>query len=500
MSFLLIAGKAVSVGMDRYLSLRYWWYAFPSYFSEVTYGAPRYTYFTGLMLRFGSQDPFGDREPLQRVLTDAAAGRLNASGPLRLFPGDEKGTVDFIRLAFAIFGVRLESAFYLYCSLLAISVFAFVSAFRRDSAALLIGVVAMAALYVAVRTFPVTRELYSVTNPRAMGSLSIIALLHLSLSTLRGQRLTVGTVAGLTFQAALIVLVLSMRTAETWQIVALVAVTALVAMRRGLRPSGVSTFAPAGIVLAIVAVFAVYQTVAYPQEYFSRNLRGKMFWHNVLIGFAVHPGIAEWYQLRLDDASVATLIRRRAAHDSTVSLTELFERPGENPNGFPVKNFREYERLCRRTVFAIVAAHPWQTLKLFVWHKPVLLVRSLAYSAGRETHDLDYYYLRDQAISLPAYRERNDLGAFFDPFSPIVLVLVLSGCLIVGVARLKDAFDANMCAAAGLFLCASLLPAFITYPLIHVIAGTYWAAPFVLYAVTARGGAELARLAQDRLA
>src|SRR4029077_11515462 len=112
--------------------------------------------------------------------------------------------------------------------------------------------------------------------------------------------------------------------------------------------------------------------------------------------------------------------------------------------------------------------------------------------AGRDTHDLDYYFLRDQAISLPTYLEREALGAFFDPLSPVAVLLVLAGCWTAGVARVKDAFDTNTCVAAGLFLCVSLLPLFTTYPLIHVMTGTYWAAPLFLYAATGRCGAELA--------
>jgi hypothetical protein len=133
-----------------------------------------------------------------------------------------------------------------------------------------------------------------------------------------------------------------------------------------------------------------------------------------------------------------------------------------------------------------------------VWHKPQLLMRSLEYSAGRDTNDLGYYFLRDQAVSLPTYQEREDLGAFFNPVSPVALLLVLSGCWIVGVARVKEAFDMNASLAAGLFLCASLLPAFTTYPLIHVIVGTYWAMPLFLYAATARCAAELFTLSQRR--
>src|SRR6185295_11360579 len=181
LSLMVIVRTGVSLRMDRDLSFRYWVFAIPAHFSEVTYGGARYMYFSSLSQHFLTAP---DVATLQARLWDAAAGRVPISDPGHYFPGDEKGTVDFVRLAFAVFGLRVESLFYLYCSLLALSLVAFVASFRRDSDALFIGLAAVVALYVAVRTFPLTRELYSVTNPRAIGSLSVIALLHLSLATL----------------------------------------------------------------------------------------------------------------------------------------------------------------------------------------------------------------------------------------------------------------------------------------------------------------------------
>ena len=481
---LLIVHDARALGMGRYLSMRYWAYAIPSYFSEVVYGAPRYTYFRDLSLQFLGPGQFGDPATFQRLLTDGAAGRLHASGSPHLFPADEKGTVDFVRVAFRLFGVRVQSPFYLYCALLTLSVGVFVWRFRLDADALLTGVIAMAALYVAVHTFPITKELYSFTNPRAIGSLSLIPLVHLSLATLRRERLTGVAITQLAVQAAMIVVVVTMRTAEEWQAFALagVAVLALAAAGASWRWS---QLAPIGLTVAGLTAFGAYQVYAYPPDYFSRNLRNKLVWHNVLIGFALHPGIADWYELRVDDRSVVNLIERRASGDPRLANANIFWTPGEAPDGI-VKDFREYERLARDATWYIVTAHPWQMLKLFVWYKPRMLFRSFQYAVGVGPDDLHYYELQDQAVSLFTPQERAANRAFFNPLAPAPLLIVLSACLLAGAAHVKRAFSGGTWLGLALVACASLIPAAITYPLIHVITGAYWAVALVFYAVAAR--------------
>jgi hypothetical protein len=482
---LLVVRDAKAVGMDRYLSQRYWAYAIPSYFSEVTYGAPRYTYFFDLSMQFLKPPPFGDPATFQRLLTEASAGRLQASGAPHLFPADEKGTVDFVRFAFRLFGVHVQSLFYLYCTLLALSVGVFAWRFHTDSEALLQGVIAMAALYVAIGTFPITKELYSVTNPRAIGSLSIISLVHLSLAALRRDQLTVGAVAQLAFQAAMLVFVITMRTAETWQLVALVMITLAGTVQAG-GSRNVSQFLPVALTMVWLAAFGVYQVYAYPPEYFSQNLRTKIVWHNVLIGFALHPGLAEWYHLRVDDGSVLNFIEDRAGRDTAPSPADIFWTADETADGM-VKNFREYERLCREAAWELAAAHPLQTLKLFAWYKP----RTFRYAIGRGPADLRYYSLQDQAVSLLTPGERLLKGAFFNPFSPVPLLIVLSACIAAGAGRVRATFNRSTWIALALIVCASLIPAAVTYPLIHVIAGAYWTVALLCYAVIARLAVEI---------
>jgi len=297
------------------------------------------------------------------------------------------------------------------------------------------------------------------------------------------------------FQATLLVLVVSIRTAEAWQVTALVGVAALTASYRAAPSRRLSAIWPAATTLAILATYMVYQNNVFPQEYFSRNVRTKVGWHNVLMGFALHPGMAEWYGLRIDDQSIVDYVKKKAGQDPSLARDEIFWGPKDKPDG-AVKNFREYDRLCRMAVLGLVTAHPWQTLKLFVWYKPRLLVRSFEYAVVRLPRDLRYYELHDQAPSLLTPRDREALHAFFNPLSPIPLLLLLAGLLAAGVKGATHAFDSGALATLTVTAGASLLPAFLTYPVIHVIAGVFWASPLIFYALAIRFGGELATVVQ----
>ena len=69
--------------------------------------------------------------------------------------------------------------------------------------------------------------------------------------------------------------------------------------------------------------------------------------------------------------------------------------------------------------------------------------------------------------------------------------LVLVAWATAGAMRTRHAVDVRMMTTFALILGASLLTGFVTYPLIHVIAGTYWAATLFFYALLIHGASAL---------
>ena len=486
--WLAIGQRCLALGMDWYLAARYWFYAFPSYFSEVNYGAQPYTFFTELGKHFESGNPFVDRPRLEALLAaaQAKAVAVTSTAPV-YFPADEKGTVDFVRFAFAIFGTHLPSLLYCYLGILAVSLLLFAIRFRREPGALVTGVLALAALHVGVSAFPITREVYSVINPRGVGSLSFIALVHLAMLALSNQPLSRRDVPGLLFQSATMMLVIAMRSAEMWQVMALCAIAGggrlLAAVREhspGTPGAWLAGLAPVLPVLLMLAGYQMYQGAAYPAEYLSTNVRNKIVWHNVLIGFALHPEIAQPYGLSLNDASVWAFIRYKAAAARIPDYQEVFLDTGL------VKGWRRYDELCREAILEIAAKHPRQMVELYAWYKPRMLFRTLTYAVGRVDHDLEYYGIQDQASSLLTPDERRAQSAYYRPFALIPLLMVVVGSAVAGKAAVRSAFHPGALAALATIAVLSLLPSFLTYPLVHVVVAAYLSFTLLLYAILAR--------------
>jgi hypothetical protein len=275
--------------------------------------------------------------------------------------------------------------------------------------------------------------------------------------------------------------VITMRTAEDWQVIALLLVAAgVIAARRReprLRWAPALALAP---LMALLAGYQVYQRTAYPAEYRSRNLENKIFWHNALIGFALHPLLSSVYRLTLDDTSVVQLVKSRAAASHSGDLDDVFWSSGSD--GSIVRNFRAYDALCRETAWSIARTHPRAMLELFLWYKPRQLLRTLGYVSGLfAQHDLHYYGIFDQRASLLGPERRAALGAFYDPLSPVALLLMIGGAVAAGAAAMRQAFSGTMLATLGIVSAASLIPAMVTYPLIHVIVAFYVPLTLLLY-------------------
>src|SRR6185436_7267096 len=107
-------------------------YAFPIVLSQLYYGHPYdYAGYKRLEIAF---------EPNGVVLEEAAPSltsiaKVEANGPF-LILADDKGIVDFVRLAFTFFGIRTDGLFYTYFAILFVSALCFLIAYFNDRAKL----------------------------------------------------------------------------------------------------------------------------------------------------------------------------------------------------------------------------------------------------------------------------------------------------------------------------------------------------------------------------
>src|SRR5262249_36102474 len=141
-------------------------------------------------------------------------------------------------------------------------------------------------------------------NPRVFGVVAIVPLVHLLLAVYDRDRFSPGRLALLVPQVLLVTEALHVRSSTGWMVIAL---TSLVLWRGcrtaarlwrgtpGVRPSALLD----GVWVVVlawggVAGLKVYQKVVYPRFYHN-YLEHHLVWHNVGIGFGLHPGLAERY-------------------------------------------------------------------------------------------------------------------------------------------------------------------------------------------------------------
>src|SRR5207247_8522089 len=113
------------------------------------------------------------------------------------------------------------------------------------------------------------------------------------------------------------------RSSKLCQVLAVLMVFALSLYRPHLR----SVAWPVIVLLCALAVLESFQWLSLDREYQRTQLRHRIFWHNVGIGFAVNPELARKYELDVDDMPMMKLVRRRLVETNRADELSLVFMP-----------------------------------------------------------------------------------------------------------------------------------------------------------------------------
>jgi hypothetical protein len=162
----------------------------------------------------------------EQILNDGirAAASLGPQKPGYLADGslittiyDDMGEVDFVKLSFAIFGMRIQSLFFTFFLLLAISAVTFILAFRNNLTALALLLCTLFALYVEL--FLAAFDPVAVPSFFGMrhgSALALVPMWHFMLLLILRRRPSPGLVAGALVQLAILILAWRIRGAAAW--------------------------------------------------------------------------------------------------------------------------------------------------------------------------------------------------------------------------------------------------------------------------------------------
>lgn len=408
---------------------------------------------------------------------------------------DEKGIVDFVEIAFRLFGLNVQGTVYLYFLVLLASCSLFILGFHKYPSCLLLLAGFLVAFYLVLPGIIFNPQLASILMLRAMPILAMVACLHCILYVLlappgRNQVLLVA------IQVVVLIFVVHMRTTAIWQVLTIATVSAIaftyqIWHKTNRQPPGslrprITLSALWPLLLVAIAYLGLqsYRTWAFPEEYQrGEQIMTRTIWHNVFSGLALHPQFAERYNLRIDDNSV---IQAAGEYLVEKGRAQQWESVGSGAPNFSVTHWTAYDKVVREMLADRCVTYVYACLSATFYYKPLSLGRTLAWLYGMRASlpDLDIFVSRYWGDAVKV--QMLELGRQLDaqksrayPWTPLAILLLLPfTVLLLGEDR-----HSRGAALAGIvaLTAGSTLPSLIGYPAPFAVADTAIAVLILLY-------------------
>jgi hypothetical protein len=227
-------------GDDRIVSLGEWgrfMYAISAAATDLRAGLPGYvileSYWTLLEKAGFQQEPKVLQDPavMNRAFKEAWNTKLTPPPPaaqnvqygVRGASADDLGFVDYAKMAFTIFGPRIQGFYHLYYLILTVSVCLFVLTFWRSPMCMLalIAVLLSFCLLLQSDIFANVNNIASVQNPRFASSFAIVALLHILCAIFVRLSPSAWHVIAVLVQAEIIFFATTIRASSMWTVIAI---------------------------------------------------------------------------------------------------------------------------------------------------------------------------------------------------------------------------------------------------------------------------------------
>ncbi|OAI39521.1 hypothetical protein AYO40_05665 [Planctomycetaceae bacterium SCGC AG-212-D15] len=464
------------------VSPRYYYYGIPLALSEIVYGRPRdYVGYKRVSNEFLNVFPPPRSDNVDLIIKKGStipAEEVQRSADW-FIPGDDKGAVDFVRLAFWIFEVEYASLYKCYFGLLCIGILTYVMAFFKDLARLVFLALFLCSYYVFLFVIPLSDQLASILQPRFFDVLSVVPFCHLAFLLLDRHRWTVFHIVLACVQVSLLLFVIHARSSAMWQVHCLGVIVAgrilrtlhqqeVGGMWARLGAAGRATLAwiwPVGIVLMGVGALDLYKRASYHQSYFHDRGTNHIVWHNVLMGMSAHPGLAERYELPfMDDAATRAVKRWLLEHHDMDTLQGLFANPSLLENNFEGFNWVLYEPIARHVCWDICREAPRQVAATFLVYKPLVFWNTLLWTAGNGSGEA---VTPPGGVQIASDSARNAADLYLKPFRAVPIGILLC-VLLLRPTEVRGKLTSCVMVIALAFV-GSAVPGILVVPFIHYI-------------------------------
>jgi hypothetical protein len=343
----------------------------------------------------------------------------------------------------------------------------------------------------------VDNQLATASDPRFAGSLCLIPLFHF-LFVIIAQKSDAKSVLTSLFQAGLMMLSFTMRSPAIVYLYLIVfwCVSKLVLQlkQQTNRISFVGTLSilwPAVMIFAQLGAIQVYRAERLNPYYFEQNTRGQhVFYHNIIMGLAVHPKLAQKYLLSISDFSVLDAVSIYAdQHGQREALRQVF------PQGRPLKyldldlgqigynvpaptNYAETDRLAGLLLKDLLERNDsMDFVELVVFYKPRMIIRTFFWATGYGEVDIRDIGLMEHGLVAPAKRESSGLYLRLfraDNILGWIFTLVLFLLIIIKERKetLRHSIIIPIFGVATLLL-ITLVPALLTIPILYVLGDSF---------------------------
>jgi hypothetical protein len=414
-----------------------------------------------------SLSTFRNRGALDSMLRAAASADTCGSN-LVFNPNNDQGMVDYIRGAFALFGINVASLYNFFFVLLAASITLYLLSFWQDSRACVL----LFALLCAVYTFMPSwiyhnNALISVANQRFLSLLGIIPLLHvLLLIARRGGAMQTVDIATTIGQATLVAFAYAIRSSAEWMYLAVMSLTVfylarpvfLAARRRQFSSINTVDTQRAAVAMLFAATVLTIGTfrMLYLTSPCGEALNAHPVWHTLYYSLqwgprwgsklALFTGLGEhrdWPNPvpAIDDATktgdemVYQAVKEYVQRHHLPYQTEpsIFYTTPESlrvtSEALPLGSWATYERVVRDMFLEFARDNPRYVLENFLIVKPVLLFTTLREYFSSLWADLGVGMLFGFiamvfliALSYPARDDNQTSAARLGPLTGVLLL------------------------------------------------------------------------------
>jgi hypothetical protein len=302
---------------------------------------------------------------------------------LRTMVHDDIGIVDYDKIAFALFGFRVQSLYYFFFVVLSVSASVFLLQYWHRPMAQVVLLCNLVAFWLELHTGVFTTQMPSLWGMRHGSTLAILPAWHVALLMAYRTRLSwPAAILGLV-QVAIIVFAIRICGSAAWSLIFLACLPAFFAFQfwRNSGPSArsVATFARAALkwpfVLLLVGLAAnkLYTDGKLHPAYFTDDIMPyPSVWHAAYFGIVVSPTLVAATgdpKRAWGDATVYTAALRYLRNKGFMETEADYLSPWTH-----TYKMRIHDNTMRAVYLDLIKEYPFTTLGMYLYQKPSLIL------------------------------------------------------------------------------------------------------------------------------